>query len=60
MGEYKNNKIKIDGIQMVEDLYGLFHMNKRDLPKHINRNWHPEIKKIYLRMLSGEYRAATF
>jgi hypothetical protein len=49
----KPTKTKIDGYEMVKDLCDLLSMHKRDLPLHVNRNWHPEIHKMYGKMLSG-------
>ena len=60
MGESEINKTKIDGLQMVEDLYELFCMTTRELPRHINRDWHPEIKKIYAKMLAGEEDVGSY
>jgi hypothetical protein len=45
---------KIDGYQMVEDLYFLSGLQNIDLPLQINRKWHPKIQELYNRMLSGE------
>jgi hypothetical protein len=50
----------IDEYRMVDDLYFLNGLSKRDLPIHINRNWHPKIKEIYNKYLSGEKDAPSY
>lgn len=44
----------IDGFKMVDDLYTLSGLVKLDLPLEINRDWHPKIKEMYNRRISGE------
>lgn len=50
---------KIDGLKMVEDLYYLFGLDKMVLPLEINRDWHPEVKKVYNRILSEDLELST-
>ena len=44
----------IDDFKMVDDLYYLQGLNKRELPLEINRDWHPKIHDYYKKLLSGE------
>lgn len=45
---------RIDGFNMVNDLYYLQGLGKKDLPLDINRDWHPMIHDYYKMLLSGE------
>jgi len=46
--------IKIDGYEMVKDLYFLYTLKDEELPIEINRKWHPIINEIYKKRLSGK------
>lgn len=47
-------KMNIDGYKMVDDIHLLCGLTKRDLPVAINLDWHPEVKEIYKKIVSGE------
>lgn len=46
----------IDGYKMVDDLHLLHSINKKDLPLHINYDWHPKIREGYQDYLSDVIR----
>lgn len=44
----------IDGFKMVEDMHYLYGLSERELPLELNRDWHPDIHKLYKKALLGE------
>ena len=48
-------KTKIDSLRLVEDLVYLCHMKKWELRSYKKYEWHPEVRKIFEKRLSGKY-----
>lgn len=48
----RSHSVKIDGFKMVDDIYYLCGLKRRQLPLAINRDWHPIVLDVYKKLVS--------
>lgn len=50
--DVRSQSAKIDGFKMVDDIYYLCGLKRRQLPLAINRDWHPIVLDVYKKLVS--------